>query len=735
MPDTQHLNLRPRARLLRTIGDELISSETVAVIELVKNAYDADATRVAVKFTAPLEAGKGCIEVIDNGHGMSLNTIRTAWMEPATPTKRRHNKSEQRARRMLGEKGIGRFATSRLADFLEVVSRRADSDREVRVFFDWSQFNDEQKYLDEVEILWEEVLPSDIHPNGDIGALWDEEKRPQDSELTHGTILRMQSLTVGWEEEQLQTLRTALARLVSPFLAEEQVNDDFAEEQINDEFQIMLQLPDEFEHLSGKVQPPEALKNPPYSLKGSIDRSGNYKLKVRIKDEEECLEGRFLLRGRPQPDHPPPERSPQCGPFDIELRVWDRDEALGELAREQGSTIKDVRRDLDEAAGVNVYRDGFRVLPYGEPSNDWLRLDARRVDNPSLRLSNNQVVGYVRISSEQNPQLRDQSNREGLIAGPALEDLRELIKMAMAKLETERASARRNKDQGEGHDVGLFSDFDLKSVRDLIKRRHPEDSELLRLVGEKDKDLGRRVEKVQEVISRYRRLATLGRLIDTVLHDGRAPLSKIRNEVRLGMRDVERSRNRSEGLINKLKDRFDVVSRQSDALKTVFDKIEPFGGRKRGRPSRVRLEQVIADAFAVLDGDTEKVGAQVTLPESNTIVTVDPSEVQEIIVNLLDNSLYWLHEVPKDARRILVEVNRVSPNMVNILFSDSGPGVKPQFRDSIFEPYFSDKPDGAGQGLAIAGEIVKEHYDGELELVDGGPLPGATFRITLRRRV
>jgi signal transduction histidine kinase len=715
-PDTQHLNLRPRARLLRTIGDELISSETVAVIELVKNAYDADATRVAVRFNAPLEAGRGSIEVIDNGHGMSFDTIRTAWMEPATPVKRRRNRSEQRARRMLGEKGIGRFATSRLADFLEVVSRRADADREVRVFFDWSQFNDEQKYLDEIEILWEEVPPSDISPSGDIRNLWEEEEQPQDSDLTHGTILRMQDLTIGWEAEQLQALRAALARLVSPFLAEEQIDD---------EFQISLQLPAEFEYLSGRVQPPEALKNPPYLLKGVIDGSGRYKFTMKVKGEEEHVEDRFVLRGRP----------PQCGPFGIELRVWDRDEALGEVAREYGSTITDVRRDLNEAAGINVYRDGFRVLPYGEPRNDWLRLDARRVQNPTQRLSNNQVVGYVLISSEKNPQLRDQSNREGLIEGPALDDLRELIKKAMTELETRRARARRKTEQEEGRDGGLFADFDLKSVRDFVRRRHPEDSELLRLVGEKDKDLERRVEKVQEVISRYRRLATLGRLIDTVLHDGRAPLAKIRNEARLGIRDVERAQSRPEGFIQKLRDRFDMVSRQSDALKTVFDKIEPFGGRKRARPTRVRLEQVIADAFAVLDGEIEKTRAQVKLPDTDTQVTVDPSEVQEIIVNLLDNSLYWLLEVPEDARRIAVEVNRLSPDTVSILFSDSGPGVKPRLRENIFEPYFSDKPDGAGQGLAIAGEIIKEHYGGELELVEGGPLPGATFRITLRRRV
>lgn len=76
--------LRPRARILRTFGDELGSSETAAVIELVKNAYDADATRVLVRFQGPLEIGQGRIEVIDNSHGMSLETIQTTWMEPAT---------------------------------------------------------------------------------------------------------------------------------------------------------------------------------------------------------------------------------------------------------------------------------------------------------------------------------------------------------------------------------------------------------------------------------------------------------------------------------------------------------------------------------------------------------------------------------------------------------------------------------------------------------------------------
>ena len=158
--------LRPRARILRTFGDELISSETVAVIELVKNAYDADATRVLVRFQEPLEIGQGRIEVIDNGHGMSLETIQTTWMEPATLSRKREPRSESRKRRVLGEKGIGRFAASRLADYLEVVTRRAGMTTEVRALFDWKQFDDAEKYLDQVEVLWEEAGPTEICPGG-----------------------------------------------------------------------------------------------------------------------------------------------------------------------------------------------------------------------------------------------------------------------------------------------------------------------------------------------------------------------------------------------------------------------------------------------------------------------------------------------------------------------------------------------------------------------------------------
>lgn len=356
--------LRPRARILRTFGNALTSSETVAVIELVKNAYDADATRVLVRFQGPLEIGQGRIEVMDNGHGMSLETIQTTWMEPATLFRKHQQRSEQYGRRVLGEKGIGRFAASRLANTLEVVTRRAGEDREIRALFDWSQFDDESRYLDQVEVLWEESAPAEIGPGGTIQALWRGEKTPESSALTHGTILRMEGLRAIWGESQLETLHTGLPRLVSPSFQQDRLAG-------YDTFQIYLELPEQFAPLADIIGPPEALKNPHYTITSHVDETGHYTLTLRLpgQDHQEYVTGPFAL---------PDRHTPQCGTFSIELRVWDRD-ALGGLAHERGATIADVRRDLDAAAGINIYRNGFRVLPYGEPRNDWLRLDLRRV--------------------------------------------------------------------------------------------------------------------------------------------------------------------------------------------------------------------------------------------------------------------------------------------------------------------------------------------------------------------
>jgi signal transduction histidine kinase len=739
--------LRPRARLLRTLGEELISSEVVAVIELVKNAYDADATNVLIRFTGPLEPGKGSIEVMDNGHGMELKTLQTIWMEPATSSKRgKIRRTEKYKRRFLGEKGIGRFASSRLADELEVVSRKDGTSNEAYGIFDWRQFDDDQKYLDEVLILLEQRKPIEIKPGGTIDSLWKEHEMPTPRQREKGTILRMASLKQKWETSHFEALRRGLARLVSPNLTKKKDDDK------DPGFEVEMAVPPEFSQFSSKVEQPPILKHPHYVVSGSVDNDGNFSIAykvlaegidksfkgqfVRVKDAK----GRFELRNiketeAKKDDKPTETRQIECGRIDLELRVWDRDE-LGNVVQKTRSTIQDIRNDLDALAGVNIYRDGFRVLPYGEPKDDWLRLDLRRVQNPTLRLSNNQIYGVVQISADTNPKLRDQSNREGLDENQALQDLREIITNLLSRLETLRYDSRpRNAGKGARPVGGLFTGFDLKPLADYVAKQLPQDKQARELVENTEKLFGGQLKEIQTVLARYQRLATLGQLIDHVLHEGRQPIASINSEAALGLEDVQRAEKVGSAFVTKAAGRFSVIRKQGDVLSIAFKRMEPFGGRRRGRPTQLYLEEIIRDAFGVFADDIGRLNVKTKLPQTQTLVRIDPAEMQEVIINLLQNSLYWLEQVNESKREVVVSVERKGQDHVDIVFSDSGPGVPPENRELIFEPYFSTKPEGVGLGLSIVGEIISDYYEGSLELLKDGPLKGANFLITLRKRV
>lgn len=713
--------LRPRARILRTLGDELISSETVAVIELVKNSYDADATKVVVRFIEPLELNKGSIEIIDNGHGMSLDTIRSAWMEPATHHKKSQRFSEIFKRRLLGEKGIGRFAASRLANELEVITRRKESNKETIAVFDWKQFDDESKYLDQVEVLWEEKEPSEIHIDGTISRLHKNDSSLEDFTLS-GTVLKMDGLRINWDLKQLITLRDGLSKLVSPFF---NTNQNSA---VND-FEIFLELPEKFQHLSGAVLPPDTFKNPHYSVRGFVNDSGKCRLKLKLGEKEEYLRSQLVISKKEN-------YKPKCGPFFVDFRVWDRDTgSLRELAEEKNSTLKDIRSDLDNAAGISIYRDKFRVLPYGEPKNDWLRLDIRRVQNPTLRISNNQIVGYIVISADRNPLLIDQSNREGLMEGEALEDLRSLIIAILAELESRRYVYKRISD-AESSPVpktqsGLFTDFNLNSVRELVQKNHPNDRELIEAVNQKEIDIEQKVEVVQEVLGRYRRLSTIGQLVDTILHDSRTPLAKVVNESDIALKKIA---NGTLDTTEQVEKRFIKIKGQAGLISDVFQKIEPLSGRKAGKPERIQIKKIIEDSFYIFNEEIKEKNIKVRLPYRETEARVVASEIQQIILNLLQNSIYWLNTVSGNDKQIYVDVNRNSQNQIEIIFSDNGPGIPDYLYERVFDPYFSTKPNGIGLGLSIVGEIIQENYNGKLELIDAGPLPGTTFRITLNNR-
>jgi signal transduction histidine kinase len=699
------LILRPRARIVKTIGEELISNDIVAIIELVKNSYDANATSIEINFIGRvvnvlegkrtkkvlLKQGSSII-VSDDGFGMNLETVKGSWMEPATISKKNIKRSVGNKRRYTGEKGIGRFASAKLAGSLKMITR-PKGDNEIVVDFNWSDFSDDSKYLDEVKCNWEVREPKEIK--------------------NFGTILKLIELNSDWDEEKLRLLRVALSRLINPVSP------------ITD-FLMNITLPNELEDLSGPVSAPESLNKPDYYIRGKVDSAGIPILKYFSKNfgKEKALtikESDFILRE--------PLRKPEVGPFEFEFRIWNRDlDSIKRLAQEIGEKTKNVKGDLDDLSGISIYRDGFRVAPYGNKNDDWLRLDIRRVNNPTMRLSNNQIVGYVSVSLDDNPELKDQSNREGIVESQSFYDLKELIKNILNQVEQKRYEERPREVDDPQNRQSLFSSFSLAPVSQLIKEKLPLDKEANEIVAKTETIIQKGIKKIQEVLSRYRRLSTLGQLIDVILHDGNNFLAAIDSENHLLSKEVTKKNFDLHIVQEHIKN----INESRKVIAQLFKRIEPFGGRKRGRPRNIILEESIASVFSLFKNELEKLKIDITLPHSKNEIRIDEGELQMIFVNLLQNSMYWL-ETSSHKRTIEISIERTEFEL-SVIFSDSGPGIKEEQQKMIFDPYFSTRPDGIGLGLTIVGELVTE-YDGDFALIESGPLEGATFKITFRRRI
>ena len=198
------------------IGQELINSDVVALIELVKNSFDADARMVLIRLTGGLDAdgpdgaAGGMIEILDDGHGMTDATVRETWLEPATGFRRKHPTTPD-GRRVLGEKGVGRFATAKVGDRLDLTSKSVGAD-EVHLAVDWSAFEDDSKYLDEIELQFEVRHDGMFRRGGSISATWEETAalhlgggiRPPTGE--RGTLLSISGLRSAWTPESVRKL-------------------------------------------------------------------------------------------------------------------------------------------------------------------------------------------------------------------------------------------------------------------------------------------------------------------------------------------------------------------------------------------------------------------------------------------------------------------------------------------------------------------------------------------------
>lgn len=725
--NSERMKFRPRARIIRTIGDQLISGPEAAVIELVKNAYDADATRVVIQFTPPLISGQGRITVRDDGHGMTLSDIQDRWMEPATASKLSTRRSPGRQRLMMGSKGIGRFAAAKLGERLVVrsISERSGTRLEIMVGeIDWSLF-DGDTYLDDVSI---DLLT-------------------QATDEATGTEIEIRSLAETWSREKLERLLLELRRLISPLGSRD------------DPFRIILDLSACTEATAGfdgmalvegntgslpgdgrqelepfEVRPFPLLTACDYEVVGAFDADGNFTGSMEIRRAGQAP-APLTFSVPLQPDEDP------CGPVGVRFFLFDREaEAVkANLARAGlGSlTASAARLIIDNVTGVAVYRDGFRVRPYGDSENDWLTLDTRRVNQPSLRIGHNQIAGYLAVES-QGGHLQEKSSREGFEENGAYRRLQRLVLTLLSReIEPRRQTFREKAGLSRSPSGGTFDEVralsELKRLRKFAASL-PE-AERIEAVGIIDKEAANLAARISDLEERHRILearSSLGAIIAEVLHEGEPEVGYIVTTARRLQRlwpDVISSGERQASAREEFPSKLAWAKDSGEKLSALFDALRPLsGGRRTTPPQAFFPTEPIARAKAVFAGSPVLIESHEGLKAPKVIGY--PDDLATAMINLLKNAVHWLDESRTPDPRIDIRY-AATATKVRIDVEDNGPGISAEFIEKIFDPGFTLREGGTGLGLNIAREaLARSHavlgYDPEFS-------PGTRFTIIMDR--
>ena len=703
--DFETVPFRMHPRVFAALGADLVTNDVVAVIELVKNSYDAFAQNVRLRFGNDGPLGP-FLEIEDDGKGMTKEIIENVWCIVATPYKELNpivNDGEKK-RRVAGEKGLGRLSVARLGSRLQMLTRAPSAPC-------W-----------EVDIDW-----TDISRGDDFSKSFAKCRRyPGKPPFQYGTRLRIYNLKGQWDESQVLDLEENLARLISPFSA---VGD----------FNIFLSGFDNTRNDEVEIESPEFLSKPKYSIQGDVDENGNVNGTYRFAPIVEGVsrEKELTLNWRQVHDViQDPTRfqySPKTahgGPFSFEIRAWDiAADDTQEIAENFNFRKSQVRKSIRAHKGISVYRDGILVLPKSDNARDWLGLDLRRVSKVGTRLSTSQLVGYVSISAENNPNIKDTSDRERLALCIQVAEFEEVLKAVVALLENERDEDRVKPDREKPMD-DLFEKLSAEELSAEVLpllEKGGEASEAIPLIRTFSNELNSARKAIQERFIYYSRLATVGTIAHMLVHE-------IRNRTTAFGSFLEYIQNRFAPFNEKgLKKKFHSAENAVDTLERLADTFAPLASRNfRRRKRQSILEEQIRYCLILHRGEIKINHVQCYLPDSKTEVAVDPGELDAIILNLVTNAVYWMREVPKEHRKLKFDLIK-GEDRVLVDVQDTGPGIDKDDLQKVFLPGVTRKPNGIGMGLTVASELVAA-YEGRMLTKYQGAKGGASFAFDLPLR-
>ena len=730
---SQSLSLRPYARLLTMLGDQLIKNERIALVELIKNAYDADADRVDVRFEKfnldMTHNGSSRIVVRDNGTGMTFDTVRNRWMNPAAPQKhlekqRGDGRTPGKNRVIQGEKGIGRFAVLKLGKLTTVTTRTPNDDFETVVNFDFARFDDDfvsedgqerDIYLDEIKIDCSRTMPTKL------------------TDPKHGTLIEIEKLKGEWNETIIKQLCRDVSNLTDPV-------SRIKGETASKSFEIGIFC--NSERRSRETNQTETLKaliedKPVLTIQGRFDSresvfafsADEAREKLSLWDPK--VKGLWVWRQRYTASGTNLKVGQQyrCGDFEFQFFIFDFSRGISGR-----HALTQTEKNRLKAHRIYLYRDEMRVYPYGDPDDDWLNIDVTRgTGRAGDFFSNDQIIGWIDITQKGNPKLRDKTNREGLIeTGGAAADLVYLVQVFLSYIKQYPFARYQHKQRQRSSARFLRDDQVTQHLAELRQ-------------GLKDSGDESSAIEVAKIETEYKREK------DYLLQraDITEDLAGVGLSVEMASHDIMLLMGRAQQIVNGLARRVrttgdDEVREQADMLVGVLQQItegmrdvQSLFKASRRRRKVLKVEPVLDKIYQIYSVLLEQRNIRyekVNVGTSPLTANTNDGVVMQVLINLFDNAAYWLETAEPDDREIRVIIDAEQGELV---FSDTGPGIDPDDLPFIFEPFYSGKgQEGRGLGLYIAKQLLDRHdYTIRVAEDHRRVLQGANFVVSFVKEV
>lgn len=706
------------SRFSQLIGRQLISNPIVAVSELVKNAYDADADNITVEFQQ-LCSNAPCLKIVDDGEGMTFFDIKSKWMMVGTDNKV-HAPFTPKGRRKLGEKGIGRFSVERLAKKVKIISTRKGDDFSISFTINWDDY---EKSAEEFSDLKHTVI-----------------REPCNSE-THGTTLFLEGLRDTWGKDELLNLQKEL-ELLRPLDINEVAYKkyDFAGQKVK----INLVAPD---YLPNKrTIKTTILTYAQAHLYGEIKEDGSVIIRVFIKSNISASKTDISREYTFNPG----EYNTSCGPVTYEAFIFLKDKRLYK-SLDIGS--KEVDDYLKTFCGMKIYRDGFRILPFGDADNDWLELNAARTSSPEFRIATYNTIGLVYITRDENPGLQDVLSRENMYDTPEFISLKNFVNDAFNRytsiqLDSRKKKERKVKEEGqlalEGAQKALSTlAFHLTALKDSVAEAdmtsmsaHKEgqyvavQQQAATVVSsaqqtiEQLRNAYRFYKKQTDFRSRemqiYRNIATLGISAAMFGHEAlnqTAEAKAILNEVFADYPTLISTTDDFLQLLTDLKEDLTLIDEKADFFRNYLQR------EKQDQSQYINVYSVLLKLLKQHENAFTAINVipsvKISGDESDYFLWAYEGDIESIFANLITNAYKALKRT-HGKKEFRFELN-LSEGVFHIHAINDGQPIKKENRSKIFEPLFSTYSDGTGLGLTIIQDTLFL-YQGTIKLSDDYPI-------------